>query len=115
MWLSKKEWNKVEKQKKVKFGLWKALVMVVLLFVVINLMFIICCKVYRETNEKTEFYTLRIEDKIIDVEYDGLFGSKEYYYFLLEDYGMFSVSLDVYNSYMIGDMYEFSISYIPSK
>ena len=115
MWLSKREWNKVEKHKKIKFEFWKALVIIVLIFAIISVGVFIGYKAYRKNNEKIESYTLRIEDKIIDVEYAGLGDSKEYYYFILEDYGMLYVPFDVYNSYMIGDMYEFSVSHIPSK
>lgn len=57
--------------------------------------------------EKEEYsYTLEIKDKVIDYEKGS--SSVWNYYFVLDKFGMVEVSLNEYNSYMIGDMYTYT-------
>ena len=121
MWLSKIEWDSKEQKKRIKkrgkleLGVWSSLVTIIVSFFIIFGSLALGIKIYHDSVKITETHCLTIEDKIIEVDYNKFGDSKTYYYFVLEDYGMVSVSVNIYNSYMIGDMYEYEVSYIPSK
>lgn len=121
MWLSKIDRKPVSKRlaqhrkKERNLNIIKTIIKIMIwLIVILSLITsLICCDKYYDSIRVTETHTLKIVDKIIDVEYDGFGSSSETYYFVLEEYGMVRVYSNEYNSYMIGDMYEHTYSYIP--
>ena len=77
-----------------------------IIFIVVIAFGMISCGSKEDSGSKGEVsYTLKITEKIIETDrYDYT-----HYYFVVESFGMVSVGFRDYNTYMIGDMYTFTV------